>query len=298
MSPVCERVRAEADLLVREDPPEELRAHCSTCEACGALLEGARGLRRELQAFTVPPPASDLTERTLARLAVAALAPAPAGESGDEGGRVLAFPAPGEASPGRSEAAALPRRRRSSVELLTEPPGSITSPIAPTRRQLAWRLVIQSAAAVLVAGVCTGLGAAVYPAVAEALEERRLDRCQERLTRLGQALRTYRREHPDAPHLSGSELRAALLQGGYADETHLLCPAHAVPGATGYALELPRDDDPGDPPMCWDQFRHHPTGINVVYRSGRTELIHAADLATWARRLRGSGDAGVDDGPR
>jgi hypothetical protein len=271
VSQACERVRAEADLLVREEPGGELLEHCRACAACAAVLEGARGLRAQLQAFAAPAPPADLTERTLARLAVAALSPAgeeaPAGELVQLPARAL-------------------RRRTSMVERLTEPPGAIQSPIAPTRRQLAWRLVIQSAAAVLLAATCAGLGAAMYPAVVEALEERRQDRCQERLRRLGEALRTYRREHPDAPASAGAELRAALVQGGYSDETDLLCPSHAAPGATGYALELPAADEPGDPPVCWDQFRHHPVGINVVYRSGRSELVRAADLATWARRLR------------
>lgn len=288
MNPVCERARAEAELLVREETaPAELLAHCRECAECAPLLEGARGLGRDLRAWAPPEAPADLTERTLARLAVASLAGGEADLA--PGGVVLPFPAPA--------AAGERPRRRSSVELLTEPPGSITSPIPPTRKQLAWRLVIQSAAAVLLAGVCTTLGAAMYPAVVEALEERRMDRCQERLHRLGEALRTYRNEHPDAPRLGGAELRAALLQGGYLDETQLLCPAHEVPGASGYALELPAADEAGDPPVCWDQFRHHPTGINVVYRSGRTEQVHAVDLATWARRLRGAGDVEPRDPP-
>lgn len=278
MSPTCERVRADAGELVRAEPPAELEAHARECGECAAVLAGARALRRDLDGWSAPAPAADLVERTLASLAVRSLA-----AGGEPRGEVVPFPA-GPAT-----------RRRSSVEILTEPPGAITSPVAPTRRQLAWRVVVQSAAAALLATVCIGLGAAGYPVVVEALEEGRMERCQERLHRVQAALVAYRAGHPDAAHPSGPELRAALIQGGYLDETELLCPAHQTPGASGYSLELPGVDEPGDPPVAWDQFRHHPGGINVIYRSGRAELVRAADLGTWARRLR---EPAGEDEPR
>lgn len=265
MSAPCERVKDEADLLVRGEPPEELAAHARECAGCAAVLQGARSLARDLDAWRAPA-ADDLVERTLARLAVAGATPEPAGET-------IPFAA---------------ARRRSSVELLTEPPGSITSPIPPTRRQLVWRVLVQSAAAGLLAVVCTGLGAVLSPVVVQALEDKELDRCRARLQRVGEKVLLYRKEHPDAGRMGGAELRAALVEGGYLDETELLCPAHDVPGATGYALELPAPDELGDPPLVWDQFRHHTAGINVVYASGRAELVRAVDLGTWARRLRSS----------
>ncbi|MCO5166921.1 MAG: hypothetical protein M9894_11210 [Planctomycetes bacterium] len=287
----CASVREHLPELVRGDAPPDVGAHAAGCEACARVVEGARALRGELDAWTVAPPRDDLVERALAGLAVAALARPAAGEAAVDlppgapgpAGRLVPFPE-----------AARPRRR-SSVEILTTTAlggGGAVSPIPPTRGQLALRLVTQAAAALLLFGVCTSFVAVFYPAMIHAVEERRLHDCQERLREVARAVVRYRHERPDAPALRGAALRAALVEGGYLDASRLVCPGprgHDL-GQNSFWAELPPPDPadptriPGGRPVCWDRFGNHAEGFNVVYADGRVEVVPVEDLARWMGR--------------
>jgi hypothetical protein len=272
----CERTRESLAELVRGDALEAVRAHARACDACREVVDGAAAMKGELDGWRAPPPPADLVERTLAKLAVAAMAPAvdlPPGAPAPEG-VVIPFPT----------MAARPRRR-SSVEILTSAP--FAEPlVAPTRRQLAFRVVTQAAAALLLFGVCTTFVAVFYPAAVHAIEQRRMSECQERLRRVADALRRYRRDRPDAPALRGPALRLALTDGGYLREEDLVCagPRGADLGTNSFVAELPAGAVAAERPVCWDRFGNHAEGFNVVYGDGRIEVVAVEDLARWMRR--------------
>lgn len=269
----CERIRDQLPELIRDGDDAlsgELRAHLTACEACRELRQGAVGLGAELGAWTLPAPPVDLVERTLASLALRAQ---------DDAGE--ASPAAQEPPPPIPFAQV---RRRSSVEILTSPLGGMAlSPATPpSRRQLLRQVLLQSAAAVVLFGISCVFVAAYYPVVVQAYGDRQHERCRERLARLGAAVQRYLREHPDADpeRLRGSALRAALVEGGYADVEDFRCPAQSTP--LGYNGWLPRGE--GNPVVFMDQLGNHPDGLNVVYASGRTELV---SLEALHRRLEG-----------
>jgi prepilin-type processing-associated H-X9-DG protein len=266
----CARAREHALELVRGRPgdvPDDVRLHVAGCAACGALAAGAGALGDRLAAWEPPPPPDDLVERALAGLALAAAAP----------------PA---------------RRRRTSVELLTSPPlagGEAGEPPAP--RRLLLRLVVQAAAAAALFVVCGGFVVAYYPAIAQAFEDGRVRRCQQRLGRLKAAALLYRAERPEAPALRGAPLRRALVQGGYLDELELVCPGHhgEALGERSYYGELPAGAEPlpTGRALFWDRFGNHSSGFNVVYADGRVETVTVDALGSWHRRM--SGEAVPED---
>lgn len=274
----CARTREHLAELVRGDAPEEVRAHATGCAACQALVSGGAAVRADLDAWTVPAPPDDLVERALARMALAG------GGGGDD--LPLPTPLPAPTSP----------RRRTSVELLTSSAlgvgADIIPLVPPTRRQLVVRLFVQAAAALVMFGVCTTFVAVFYPAVTHALEQRRLGACQEHLKKVGEAIRRYRQERPDAPPLRGAELRHALVEGGYLDPRHLECagPRGRDLGANSFVAELPPADPaapatlPPGRPVAWDRFGNHAEGFNVVYGDGRVEVVSVEGLARWMQR--------------
>ena len=74
----CDRIRDQLPELIRDGDDAlsgELREHLTACDACRELRAGAVGLGAELSAWTPPPPADDLVERTLANLALRASDP-------------------------------------------------------------------------------------------------------------------------------------------------------------------------------------------------------------------------------
>src|SRR5690606_38201192 len=133
---------------------------------------GARALSEELAAWSAPAAPDDLVARTLARLAVAG----PAAEAPAESPR---------------------RRRRTGVELLTTAPlAGAPAPEVPAPRRLLLRLVVQAAAAAVLFAVSAGFAVMYYPAIAEALEEKRVRACQAKLVALQRAALRYRAERP------------------------------------------------------------------------------------------------------
>ncbi len=291
----CERTREHLAELVRGDAPADVVAHADACAACGQVARGARAMRADLDAWAAPAPPDDLVERALAGIALAAVAsrgddvdlppgaPAPAPPEG----QVIPFP-------GALPEAARPRRR-SSVEILTSAAlglGEVALPVAPTRRQLALRVVLQAAAALVLFGVSTTFVAVFYPAVVHAVEQRRVHDCQARLREVAAAIVRYRQERPDAPALRGAALRAALVEGGSLDRGALVCPGPrgADLAENSFVAELP-PADPADPavippgrPLCWDRFGNHAEGFNVVYAGGRVEVVPVEGLARWMGR--------------
>lgn len=268
----CTTVKDALGGLVRGDRLAEAEAaHLASCAACGALAEGAAALRGGLDAWRAPPPPDDLVERTLARLALASTQPA----------EPEAIPLPIPA----------PKRRRSSVELLTSAPfdGGVVIPFAPTRRQLWTRVVTQAAAAVVLFAASTAFVAVYYPAVTHAIDERRVLRCQDQLRRLAAAAVRYRREHPTGPELRGAALRGALVHGGYLDPHDLECPGPRGRDLreSSYMGVLPASPAgaPGtlapDVPLFWDLFGNHADGFDVVHADGRVRLLGAVDLDAW-----------------
>lgn len=273
----CARTREHLPELVRGDAPADVTAHAASCAACQGLVAGAGALRADLDAWTAPPPPADLVERTLARLALAPREDEP-----------LPLPLPRPAPDLRP-------RRRTSVEFLTSAlggGGEVIPLVPPTRRQLALRLFVQAAAAVVMFGVCTTFVAVFYPAVTHALEQRRLEACQAPLLRVHRAIARYREERPDAPPLRGVELRHALVEGGYLRPEDLVCPGprgHDL-GANSFVAELPPADPaapaklPPDRPIVWDRFGNHAEGFNVVYGDGRVDVVSVDGLARWMER--------------
>jgi hypothetical protein len=290
----CERVRELAPDLA-QDLPLELRQHAAECEDCAPLVEGARSLRADLDAWAAPEPPADLIERTLARLALAgaSAAPEPADTTpartatAEAGGRVIPLPTPAG--------------RRSSVEILTSStlPGDYSDATQPlSRGRLMWRLTVQAAAAVVLVGVCTAFTSVYYPAVVHAWEDRDVDRCQERLRHLGQEVQRYREEHPNSPTLRGPELRRALIEGGYADVSDFECPSERGRelGSLSYLGHLPGSDealpDEAERPVLWDRFGNHPYAFNVVYANGHVQTVDVNDLSRW--RLHREDDPSQD----
>lgn len=272
----CARVRELALELTRDAPgdvPAEVREHADACPRCAPLASGARALADELAAWSAPAAPDDLVARTLARLAVA-----------------------GAANDARS-----PRRRRTGVELLTTAPlAGSPAPEAPEPRRLLLRLVIQAAAATVLFAVSAGFAVMYYPAIAEALEEKRVRACQAKLVTLQRAALRYRAERPSAPALRGAELRLALVRGGYVDELVFVCPGHHGEALRERSFfgELPAGSDPlpGGRPMFWDRFGNHGEGFNVVYADGRVETVTVDALASWHRRTSGPAEHHDEDG--
>jgi hypothetical protein len=270
----CEWIRGRAAELVagRCELSDDVRLHLEACSSCRAITEGAGVLRADLDAWSAPEPPDDLLERTMARLALAGAAAPPS--------------APPEPVPAPLTLHRGGRRRRTSVELLTATHLRADHQ-APTRGRLVVRLLVQAAAAAVLFGVCTTFVAVFYPAVTYALEERRVQRCQDQLTRLGQAARRYHDEHPEAAALHGAELRRALIRGGYADPHDFVCPGHAGKelGERAYVGSLPPGSEPLplDRPVIYDRFANHSSGFNVAYGSGRVETITIDAFATWRR---------------
>ena len=278
---LCDRVAADAAAWVRGDAlPDDLAAHTETCPDCRALLDGAAGLRDVLGRWEVEEPPADLTARTLAKIALTPpeLSPVDLGE----GGEVIPFPA----------------RKRSSVEILVGSalPGD-HEPIplqAPSRRDLWSRLLIQSAAAALLVGVCTTFAGAFYPAAVHAWERRHLVECRGHLQELRDAVARYRRERPDAEALRGWELRHALIEGGYLDVTAFTCPSphgrELLERSYVGQLPPPDPDDPetlpADLPIFWDRFGNHTEGFNVIYGDGRTATVEVDELPRWIAHMR------------
>lgn len=279
MTAECEWVQANAAQLVRDAPqdgaPESIEAHVASCAACEAVVAGARSLGRDLDRWESAAPADDLVARTMARLALANAQPVGASLEGE--GRIVPMPR---------------RRRRTTVELLTSAalPGEDVAADPPPRRRLLMRLFVQSAAALVLFGVCTSFVAVFYPAVTHALEDGRVTRCQQRLVRLQQAAVRYHQERPDAHDLRGPDLRQALIQGGYADPLDFICPGHKGRDMRerSYVGFLPGGAAPvtSSTPIYWDRFGNHSSGFNVVYGDGKVEQVRAEDFAAWRSAKR------------
>jgi len=294
----CARTRALVLELVRgDDPPAEAAAHLAACPGCRAIEAGAARLRGDLDAWETPAPPGDLVERALARFALAGRAPG-AGDGGDDGVSAAAAVArdsvAGAGRDGLAPIRRLPPRRRTSVELLTSAVGNAESAAAspPSRGRLAGRVLLQAAAAVVLF-VGTGAFFAVFqPAVAHALEERRLHACGERLARLAEAAARYRAEWPEGEALSGHELRRALIDGGYADPADFVCagPWGDELGRASFDGDLPAGPIGKRAPVFWEKFGNHPSGVSVAYADGRVELVTSASFGQWWRdRQPGSG---------
>jgi hypothetical protein len=289
---------AGALLVQREGLPQdlapELRAALESCPECQAALVGAGHLRARLDQWPQPEPADDLIERSLAAIALkAAMSPA---ESEAPAGEVIPFPTPAaQAEPSKGEG---PRRRTTVIELLVTPPLSgPVAPVAPTRGRLAFRFVLQAAAAVVLFGISSIFVATYYPAVSHALEERDQVECQKRLRHLRVAALRYRKEHPEGGALVGFELRRELIRGGYADESDFVCPSERGQelGVRSYLGEIPAasvaqtaSGSQGERPVFWDRFGNHSSGFNLIRLDGRVSLVSEENLTRW--RLQSSKD--------
>lgn len=236
----------------------------------GDVAAGAEALRADLESWTAPEPPADLIQRTLAKIA---LAPAEATE-----------PAAAPEPVAEPEPVAAPAAGGGALEVLT------TQPFAPTphtkRRGLIVRLFTQALAACLLFGVSASFTAFFYPAVVHALEEGRLERCQQRLKHLARALNTYRAEHPGAEPLSGGALRRALIEGGYASPGDFVCPGAGgdLHGSESYVGTSAIEEL--EQPVFWDRFGNHPQGFNVVYGDARVELLDVNDFQFKPERER------------
>ncbi|RMG09090.1 MAG: hypothetical protein D6731_20460 [Planctomycetota bacterium] len=261
MNPDCARLRAAGAALVRGDLDGKALDHLDACPACRRLLQGARALRADLDAWRCPPPPPRLVDDALACLALA---------GGGAGG---SFP------PERS-------RRRSSVDSLTTLlPGGGERAKSSSRAGPWLRLCAQGAAAALLFVLCCAFVAVFYPAVTYALEERRLEACRERLARLARAALRYRAAHPTGDALHGAELRAALLEGGYAQPEDFVCPGAEGKrlGARSYVGRLPAGSSPlpGDAVLFLDRFANHSGGCNLATADGRTRTLTPEALSRW-----------------
>lgn len=303
--PCCIWLEDSGALLVqREGLPEglapELREALENCPECQAALAGAAHLRGRLQEWPAPEPADDLIERSLAAIALkAALAPA-----AEEGGQVIPFPTPEQeaSKPAAQEGPKQPRRRTTVIELLVTPPLSgPAAAVAPTRGRLAFRFVLQAAAAVILFGISSVFVATYYPAVSHALEERDQLQCQERLRHLRKAALRYRNEHPEGGALVGFELRRELIRGGYADESDFVCPSARGQelGVRSYLGEIPAGGvapassaGQSERPVFWDRFGNHSSGFNLIRLDGRVSLVSEENLTRW--RLQSSEDGSGD----
>ena len=298
---------AGALLVQREGFPEglapELREALESCPECQAALAGAGHLRARLAEWPAPEPAPDLIERSLAAIALKA-ALSPPEESERLVGEVIPFPTPTLAPAKEAavqEAASegkAPRRRTTVIELLVTPPlsGPVAS-VAPTRGRLAFRFLLQAAAAVVLFGISSIFVATYYPAVSHALEERDQVECQKRLRHLRAASIRYRNEHPEGGALVGFELRRELIRGGYADETDFVCPSERGQelGVRSYLGEIPAagvaqaaSASQGERPVFWDRFGNHSSGFNLIRLDGRVSLVSEENLPRW--RLQSSKD--------
>lgn len=277
MSTPCDWVKENASALVRGDePPAEVLEHLSDCVGCRAVTEGARALQEDLTGWVAPEPPADLIERTLARMAMGT----PEARTEEPVGGEPASEAP---------TLVVHRRRRTSVEILTGSLAGEDVAAGPQRgRRLLWRLVGQAAAAALLFTVCTTFVAVFYPAVTQALEDRRVTRCQAQLSRLARGARQYHREHPDGPALQGNALRRALEAGGYCDAKDFVCP-----GKSGHELRersysgrIPMGSEPlrADEPVFLDRFANHSSGFNVAYPTGRAETVTVDAFSIWVSR--------------
>jgi hypothetical protein len=247
-----------------------LAEHAASCESCRRALSGARALGRELATWTALEPPEGLAARTLVRVRRARLDEA---EPASPPVPSPALPVPILLERGSSA-------RRSSVELLAlwALPGP--RPASTARDRLGLRIAIQAAAAVLLFVLCTSFTVLFYPVVVLALEESRERVCQEHLARVGHALVSYRRDHPDtAGDPRGSyAIRDALVRGGYARLEDFECPAAARAGAGSFFLKLPEPNAPERAVLAWDQLGNHGSGINVVLNDGHIEHIDAERL--------------------
>jgi hypothetical protein len=143
------------------------------------------------------------------------------------------------------------------------------------------RIAIQAAAAVLLFALCTAFTVTFYPVAVQALEDSRLRACQERLARIGAALKRYRADHPDvASDPTGPyALRDALVRGGYAREEDFVCPAaHHGPGAVSFFLRLPDASGSDRSVVGYDRLGNHAEGLNVLRADGRVEHLAADEL--------------------
>lgn len=298
--PCCIWLEDSGALLVqREGLPEslapELREALESCPECQAALAGAKHLRARLEEWPQPEPADDLIERSLAAIALkAALAPA---EPEAPAAELIPFPTPAPETKAAPAASPAPRRRTTVIELLVTPPlAGPVAPVAPTRGRLAFRFVLQAAAAVILFGVSSIFVATYYPVVSHALEERDQIECQKRLRHLRKAALRYRAEHPEGGALVGFELRRELIRGGYADESDFVCPSergHEL-GVRSYLGELPAATAPtssegkAERPVFWDRFGNHSSGFNLIRLDGSVSLVSEENLTRW--RLQSSKD--------
>jgi len=290
---------AGALLVQREGLPDslapELRQALESCPECQAALAGAGHLRARLEQWPAPEPADDLVERSLAAIALKAAMSAP--EERAPVGEVTPFPTPTPTPEAQPEGKA-PRRRTTVIELLVTPPlAGPVGPVAPTRGRLAFRFLVQAAAAVVLFGVSSLFVATYYPAVSHALEERDQVECQKRLRHLRAAGIRYRNEHPEGHSLVGFELRRELIRGGYADETDFVCPSERGQelGVRSYLGEIPAGSvaqtssaSRGERPVFWDRFGNHSSGFNLIRLDGRVSLVSEENLPRW--RLQSSKD--------
>jgi hypothetical protein len=276
----CDWVRDNAPALVRgASPPPDVALHIAECVGCRAVTEGATALRADLDGWVAPEPPADLIERSLARMAMG-------------GGDSAPISAP--ISESISESISAPeltvhRRRRTSVEILTGTPvAGGEGAAAPRGRSLLWRLVGQAAAAALLFTVCTTFVAVFYPAVTLALEDRRTHSCQVQLSRLAKGAVQYHREHPEGLAMQGNQLRRALEAGGYCDAKDFVCP-----GKSGrqlrersYSGRIPAGSETlaVDEPLFLDRFTNHSSGFNVVYPTGRAEIVTVDAFSVWLSR--------------
>lgn len=296
--PCCIWLEDSGALLVqREGIPAglapELRQALEECPECQAALAGAARLRGRLAEWPEPEAAEDLVERSLAAIALkAALAPvALAPGEGTPVGELVPFPTPSHDAPkGELPKSEAPRRRTTVIELFVTPPlsGPVAA-VAPTRARLAFRFVLQAAAAVILFGVSSVFVAAYYPAVSHALEERDQAQCQARLRVLHAAAERYRKEHPEGPALVGFELRRELIQGGYTDESDFVCPSDRGQelGMRSYIGEIPAgiasatSGSHAERPLFWDRFGNHSSGFNLIRLDGRVSAVTEEGLTRW-----------------
>lgn len=270
----CERTQDVLPLVARgETAPDDVRDHAVACAACGAALAGARRAEDALGAWTAPEPPADLVARTLARIAVANVASAPVDAAPP-------VPAPVAAAPVAAEPA--PARRR-AAEVLASP----IPVLAPRRGRPALRVLLQALAASILFLVCTGLVAAFYPGVMEAMRDDHERECQEHLKRIASALRKYRELHPeaevDSSEKRGRRLRDALVLAGLATRDDFHCPgmrAGRSDSDLGYVIKLPASVDAGSrEPVAWDCFDNHRPVVHVAYSDGTIAKLDELELS-------------------
>ncbi len=263
-------------------------AHLADCERCARLRESIETTRLGLDDWKVDPPPSDLVARTLDAALAAAVVSAPHEETSDDAanavadGRTVATSAPPESKPSGYVAVPAPSE---TLRILTAPigVGDDGVPVArPARAGILARLAAQVVAAAFMFILCGTFTVYFYPAFTEALDARRASRCQSKLERLRHELLTHLSAHPELDGRPIKEVIEAMLADGVLDTADLVCPGAASPTARSYYISTAAFGTIDDTPVLWDKFGNHEEQVNVLFSSGRIDLI---DGETFVFRL-------------